>query len=524
MIRDWKLGVLQKFIMGLIFIKILVLVMLKNCTHLLEVPVEGSARGQAQQPTIDDCNPLDVTCFSDFTPLSELKYCNQYDDSKDMGPPPRRLLPEEFIHKHGLPKADCVLWDAPTMTRGRSPVPGTLFIPTRILDYDQVEGCKLTKENGYKCHTKPWVRKDKKKHPKMTYVADVERFSILINQAFNAEIKGHEVQGRAADFDAYIHGQKTLNEDFKTKHTGYLEHMDEVEKTVKKTIIVPKKEDKKSLFPGAFSTHKGDVLQVQDILRLADARGVEMLDLVREDGTTMRSEGGVIDISIEYSNVKTFDPLGKTYPHYTITAKFLPMRYYKIAYESLTSEKERTMHNVHGLLILMRVHGTIRVWSTMHLLTVLTTAMVSLAMATTLTDYIMQYLFTFSGRYTILKFQPTQDYTQLGETLTQLKEAHKGDYNPKTHKAMPHADILNDWAEQGQKIPKDLNDEKTNKELLFILMKVEQRLNRLDGMDDHNAIVPETADDKDLDLGAAYIKKFEDKYLQQKLRPGNAAE
>merc|ERR1712232_780773 len=113
---------------------------------------------------------------------------------------------------------------------------------------------------------------------------------------------------------------------------------------------------------GAFSTHVGDIISMGDLLRLADRRGPSLLDARRQDGETMRSEGAVINVNIEYSNEAKFDPFGQSQPSYVISANFLPMKQYKIVYEAVHGARgagggDRIVHDVHGLLFVMTVTG-----------------------------------------------------------------------------------------------------------------------------------------------------------------------
>merc|ERR1719375_2138182 len=123
---------------------------------------------------------MEPDCMSDFTPLSELKYCNQFSAEAGKEETKRRL--EGKVKQY-----DCEYWDAPAMTRGRSPVPGTLFMPTRIKSTKQKVGCTPNEGNGFECKTKPWVHADGD-YVKEMMVADVERFTVLINQAFSADL------------------------------------------------------------------------------------------------------------------------------------------------------------------------------------------------------------------------------------------------------------------------------------------------------------------------------------------------
>merc|ERR1719224_89858 len=91
----------------------------------------------------------------------------------------------------------------------------------------------------------------------------------------------------------------------------------------------------------------------------------------------------------------------------------------------MTGQDARIMYQVHGLLFVVTVRGSIRIFSWSHLLVVLSTAMVSLAMANTLTDLIMSYwpgLSSTSGHYNILKYQMSMDFSSLSKTIRRLQD------------------------------------------------------------------------------------------------------
>merc|ERR1719218_428995 len=83
--------------------------------HLLEVPVTGNARGSIHQPTKGGCTPfLDESCtHSDFTKLSELPYCKQWDlidhtghDHNHHGTKEGELSDEAHIHVNKVLKGE----------------------------------------------------------------------------------------------------------------------------------------------------------------------------------------------------------------------------------------------------------------------------------------------------------------------------------------------------------------------------------------------------------------------------------
>jgi len=541
MIRDWRLGALQKTLMLLILAKIIFHGMVMNGIHLLSVPVYGSARGQATQPTKDLCDPLNPLCLSDFTPLSKLIYCSQYEgkgstakgrrmvakaedsastkkETATTEAPPQKDnihdIPKKNMGKSplGSPQAECEYLDAPAMTQGRSPVPGTIFLPTRIVEHSQIRGCKPSAANHFACDTKPWVHKPGVE-PTMKFIAEVERFQLLINQAFHSDLPGQDLSGRAADFNAFIHG-KTQLQNMKMKHQGFVQDIDEKIKNVVKNWAIPDGNPNASTpFRTAYSTEEGDVMGVADLMRLADARGSAILDQPRLDGTSMRSQGAVISMNIRYTNEKKFDPLGNADPQYTITASYLPMRYYKITYQQALPDDERLMMNVHSILILMRVFGSIRVFSFSYMLTILTTAIVTLTMANTLTDYIMMYCFEMSDKYTLIKYQATMDFSAERKSLSAVKKKYGKQYSALTNKAMAHSDILNNAAESVLKNSKTMEEAcPTKEEILGILLKFEHRLNRLDGSDAVNALSHPSSPPEEKDPGARCLNAWEQKY------------
>lgn len=484
-IRDRYLGFTQKALMLAIFGKILGYAMFYSCQHLQPIPVFGSARMNAQQPTKDSCNPHDEECLSDFTPLSELKYCSESNDRMQEEEAAARILVKPDAEEDGkserqlriVPQAHCVYWDAPTMTRGRSPVPGTLFVPTRVHETRQKKGCTPDASNKFSCETKPWVR-DGSRVDSYYYVADVERFTVLLNQAFEADYKGPFRSGAASDFDGFSEGRPDL-QSFFTKRKGYIKKL---EKKMADDLAaahteqpIPDKPNPDGDFPSAMGLQVGDIFSIGDVLKMADLRGEDLLDEVRADYKTMRSAGAVISIDVEYSNQKNMDWLGSEEPHYTISAKYLPMKAYKIEYETMIDENTRTTHNVHGLLFIITVKGYIHTFSLTYLLTFLTTALVSITMASTITDYAMSYCFSMSDHYDLLKYQPSMDFSTVRTHMSELKQSKGKDYDPARNKYSAIANTMFELAE-AKRAPND-------QELLAVLCSFEQRLSRIDAVD-----------------------------------------
>merc|ERR1712137_1393309 len=119
------------------------------------------------------------------------------------------------------------------------------------------------------------------------------------------------MSGEAADFNGFLNPRTALSKQQSQAHSsapkskGSLRHATGVE------VEIGPKPASTSGFPSAFAASFGDVISIGDLLRLADRRGPSLLDVRREDGETLRSEGAVINVHIEYSNEAKFDPLGQ---------------------------------------------------------------------------------------------------------------------------------------------------------------------------------------------------------------------
>lgn len=500
-VRDGRLGMLQKVLMLLIFLRIVIQQILMQNVHLLEVPITGSMRAAAQQPTKDGCNPLREDCLSDFTKLSQLPYCQQYASNESSQP---------------VKVARCEYWDAVTMTRGRTPVPGTLFLPSRVTTVKQQKGCTPALDNGFGCDSKPWVR-DGNSTDDVVFVADLDRFRLIFNQAFQSDTSDMDmdipitITGNAVDYQGYIDGADGMTKVFRLKDARLGHH--HPNGSALETLIPHHRPDVHSIFSSAVSHKYGDELSIKDILNLADPRGALLLDARRTDGTTMRHEGSVIELNVEWTNKAPWDFLGKQKPHYTYRARLLPMREYRIAYDVQLDDEHRLARDVHGFLVVMQVHGSIRVFDVTHFLTILTTALVALSLAATLTDYIMMYLLPLRTVYTSLKYQNSEDFSEYVAAMSRIKRTggpqYQGISSRDAEKHTLHGSILANCVMS--KKPPEGND------LLHVLVKFEQRLNRLDAVDIEVAHMPpsDSLDDAatmKLDPQLAYIYTGEETF------------
>eukprot|EP00747_Dinoflagellata_sp_TGD_P146117 gnl/TRDRNA2_/TRDRNA2_176649_c4_seq1.p1 gnl/TRDRNA2_/TRDRNA2_176649_c4~~gnl/TRDRNA2_/TRDRNA2_176649_c4_seq1.p1 ORF type:complete len:297 (-),score=32.93 gnl/TRDRNA2_/TRDRNA2_176649_c4_seq1:126-1016(-) len=218
------------------------------------------------------------------------------------------------------------------------------------------------------------------------------------------------------------------------------------------------------------------------------------MDMVRSDGDTLRYRGGVLRVAIEYSNAVPMDWRGQAPMDYKITVTLLPLPEFKhMHHESIPEEKGggRIIHNTHGLLIISQVIGRMRVFNFTHLLQVLTTAFTLLAISTFITEGIMLRCMGHN-HYRILKYQPSQHFSKIRTYKEMLKTT-------KHLRTSPQANVLRqfigskDAVKQMWKCRDFLGFEASLKsaqlpfiDLLAILVKHEQRLNRIDATDDQS--------------------------------------
>jgi hypothetical protein len=260
-------------------------------------------------------------------------------------------------------------------------------------------------------------------------------------------------------------------------------------------------------FPSAVSKPFGDILSLSDILRLADPQGRDgdvLLDSILKSGKTLRQEGGVLIVSVRYTNRQTFDPLAKAKERYVITSSLMPMSEFKHMHK-YSEATQRTIHNVHGIYLQVDVSGELRTFTIRDLLLELTTALALLAASATVTDLIMLRLLNDKDKFNILKYQPTQHFSKLRD----LQDAQKSDlqakrkiYDERENKPCPQSDFLSDvlkdvdWSDP-EALRYAMNvDALTEKakagdrewllSSLAVAIRHEQRLNRLDALDENN--------------------------------------
>jgi len=495
-IRDWKMGALNLFFKFCIFSFVVGWTIIYNCKHLQRTPIHGSARVSIQQPTVKHCNPLKLDCKSAFKPLTELPYCTQYKaNSKGQHSEPEVAKNEKKAaakpsHNKRSGKDARRLEHAPDIRRSciyrdnielypDAVIPGVLFIPTRIGERPQGKGCTPSESNGWSCDNRfEWTTK-----PAPSYVADIERFTLLIDHSYETVGEGGKLfSGRADDYQGHMN-PTTPAKKVKGRFKGKLQ----LEDGEVPTMEIPTHKEGPNMdapLPSLLSIPGGDIISIIDLLRLADPS----IDLDGQRGDkdeldTLRWQGGIININIEYDNFKKFDPLGGADLHYEITANFLPALQFKKMWSSTPTKDGRHVYNHHGLLLVFNVAGSIANFDIQTLMTVLTTSMALLAVSSLMVDTIMTKMGRHAKKLDILKYQPSQDITKHDRIRDELQKKQAEGYNLMMNKTTYESHVL-------QKLCME-NRKPTDDELTGVLASFEQRLNRIDAVDEYNVGIGE---------------------------------
>lgn len=164
LIKDRRLGLMYYSFLFAIFSYTIIYNIFYMNSQFENVDVNGGSRITIQHPTKKSCNPNKPTCESDFTPLDKLSYCSVYKGASDV----------DEKHQH-----ECIFADHHTLAPDGM-LGGTIMIPTRLDSRSETRDCQPGPDNHYSCKNEFNVDEASK----MTYVADVDRFTLLISHSY----------------------------------------------------------------------------------------------------------------------------------------------------------------------------------------------------------------------------------------------------------------------------------------------------------------------------------------------------
>eukprot|EP00746_Dinoflagellata_sp_MGD_P032925 gnl/MRDRNA2_/MRDRNA2_178436_c0_seq1.p1 gnl/MRDRNA2_/MRDRNA2_178436_c0~~gnl/MRDRNA2_/MRDRNA2_178436_c0_seq1.p1 ORF type:complete len:535 (-),score=51.73 gnl/MRDRNA2_/MRDRNA2_178436_c0_seq1:20-1402(-) len=383
-------------------------------------------------------------CPANFTSFRDLPYCSRSSDV-------------DQNKMRGAVQLECVAlhnWQFPGGCTGDD----NLFMPSKIMSLDR-----------------PGIV------PKPALlIADLERFEIVIDHAFESD-RNLGIAGSSRDVQGLwvkralgtgLLGMTTTDSAFAIPCEGVhcsgqsVEHVQEI--------------------PSARSTYLGDIISVADLVKLADATsasGMEVLDGLRRDGKSLRHAGGVIVITLEYDNRLAWTPLGTR----KLVYKYVPSLFDLSSYNKIYSKwawptGTEGAVEVNGLQIVVNFRGRLLGFDFFNLLLLLAASAALLLATRFLVDFLSCYIAKLRGKYYVLKYQPTLEFSRYEKRMKRALDTHGAEFNPRLHKLDFAEQLLLDCAQDGH--AKRLLENEGN-ELLGYLLTLERRLNCLDAKDEH---------------------------------------
>jgi len=530
-LRDWKLGVTKYILMFLIFLYVVVFQILYSCSHLKPAPAQGFGTMTLEHPR-HDCEEFDKDCLASFNNIKHLKYCSQNKvarklkeevvsdkeedgkatakdgkdtPAKDGKDTPAKDGKDGKDGKEGPKVGDdidvqheCQYLDSRRLS-WMSGTPSEIFVPTHyksILEtrnpdcYDPMNPASKG-DKDFMCKS-PWtVTKERD-----FFVADIESFTLHMTHSFNCP----ELQmfGTSTDFQGLLavcptNHPKDIKKECKRlkvpNTTGVLAAEDRVGLSQPKDVGI-------STLTGS-ATGK-DEISLHDLLRSTPvAQKNDMKDILDSElgssfghtGESLREVGGVLLLDVNYANdgigrpglpgLQSLIPVDTTIKPVTYSYRpyFVPTNNNQRSQitESGDEAKTRTVDIWYGITIKMQFNGKLVAFSWSKVLQALTTGLVLLTMAATITTAMAAFVMPLKEKYNFIMYQMSEDYSDFGHL-----RAKKGAAGVDEMKANF---VTGDLLLQNLNADGTPKEEMTNADLVKILCVTEMRLNRLDGMD-----------------------------------------
>lgn len=352
LVRDRHAGCVRLFMSVIILLYIIVYSLGYKNLYLKFDNVFGVHRMTLFHPTKDNCDGRAKGCNADFTLVSQLPYCNQ--SSEDM-------TCESDKHHCEYVDGRAVAW-----TLGEQLLVTTYM---EVVEQERSAECAPTKENDYQCTS--MFDELQSKH---FYVADIERFMIIIDHVFSAP-----------EIHITSNAYKTAGSIAFCAPGTSDECQDEELQTFDKWEVVPT-----DLSRYAYTVPNGDVLSVGTLLNMA---GADLDHNMSALGVTRRESGLIVVLHIEYSNTKPFNFLhsGELKYRYRVEVMETPLfRTFELRsdFKSMPSQHRVNIER-RGIYIAVSRDGHIGTFSFAHLLMVFVTSFTLFGVARIVTEQLL---------------------------------------------------------------------------------------------------------------------------------------
>lgn len=424
-VKDRRLANIHRICEIIILAYILVYACLYQCHHLRSVPVSGTARITIQQPT-DDCNPMDISCNSNFRARNQLPYCMH----NAQGPP------------NATDAMNCTYADGIDLTEDY-PIPGAFFVFSRITKFVQTRECDPDATADWGCNTTLY----RTEVQYSDFVADLESFTLLLGHSFLAEDgHGNSVHGDSTDVDGYVYtpsGPQPIPE----VHTS-----DFAYPSMRRLL-----------------NRLGDVISVADLIKGCD--GEPRLDSIPdpERNLTLRWQGGIVHVTMYYTNKEAWGFRGGSRMAYAMKSRLQPVSEFKQMY-GIESEDlvHRTVMNAHGFLITVSVSGDYYCFEWVYLIQMLAGSFAMFVLARMVADFCMAYLMgADSVKYGFLLWQPLHHTQRQASIDMDEEDAH-------------HDTIVEGHVKEIYQRLRAKEAPRSHDELVLLMSHLDYRLNHLD--------------------------------------------
>eukprot|EP00931_Biecheleriopsis_adriatica_P060995 TRINITY_DN36651_c0_g2_i1.p1 TRINITY_DN36651_c0_g2~~TRINITY_DN36651_c0_g2_i1.p1 ORF type:complete len:521 (-),score=76.17 TRINITY_DN36651_c0_g2_i1:37-1599(-) len=399
-VRSLKLGMISWFAFSIVCLYIAGYQISYKSRHFGSASPMGTVRVQAQRPVKNHCNVLHPGCEADFTPRENLSYCEQArsrsgSENEGIKLTDRHIYPCEYWDEHQM---------APSTFQH-----GTLLIPTRVTVQQQTPNAECDIQSKTVCaNTFSFASKGN-----TSYIADVERFTLLIDHAFTMPREAVEQGAFSKVIPGPIRRGSTI--DF----PGYWEKCKDPEsltgcKLVKVPCIkgiscdggVPADETGESEIPGIYGLSVGDVVSVGTLLSLA---GIDLDKDGNTEGESLRHTGVAIQVDVNYVNREPFrlDFWNPGQLHYIYRVTHLPVETYKATTVQNEQNGHRLLSDIHGIFIYVAIQGDVRYFDPTQLQLLLATFMSLLAIANAVVNLYAQKLWRHKDVYRGGKYDST---------------------------------------------------------------------------------------------------------------------
>jgi len=374
-IDDKRLATLHYTFQICIFLYIVVYQIIGNLGYADSAEPIGSLRLSIQPPMKSGDPNKDPNYQFDFPKLNDLDYCAQNKNASAT-----TILPCKYFGEIG----------------SVFPVTGTspFFLSTRIQESNQTlvcrnpsdgETCRQTFAFDCKPDGKPCQDKSRAEQEKF-FLAGIEDFTLMLDHAAQSPTDP-SLSGDVSRMKGYLKGCNSDDQRIEPSKTpGGQDYysISQLLSTVKTKSDNNKEDDVKC----------GTTL--------------DELSSVYESEDSIRYEGSVIIITIEYSNSKPWSGISKVIDYkYSVTllhgAKSKVMEGIYTKYPD-----QRTIQNRHGIVFTVLQQGSLKSFSLITMLTKLTTSLALLAMATTVVDALMSYCLKHKEVYLKMKYSEIQ--------------------------------------------------------------------------------------------------------------------